>query len=233
MFIAVVVVRGELRRRHALRGARSAHQVRRTEADGRSPNHDARTGPGRRQRRRGAGARRCVPGAPLSAGRGRRGRSWPLFVFAALFAGFDHRRSIRSPPMPRRRSRRRARAHWLGADFMGRDVYSRIVYGARISLAVGLGSTALGCLFGVALGPAVGLSRRLGRPAGAAPHRHPAGAAAAGAGAGDGGGARAVAAEHHHRDRHPADPLRGARHPLQHAGAARAAVRRGGAGRSA
>jgi peptide/nickel transport system permease protein len=43
-------------------------------------------------------------------------------------------------------------SHPLGADFMGRDTWSRIVYGARISLAVGLGSTGLGCLFGVTIG---------------------------------------------------------------------------------
>ena len=43
-------------------------------------------------------------------------------------------------------------AHWLGCDFMGRDGYSRIVYGARISLAVGLGSLGLGLTSGVIIG---------------------------------------------------------------------------------
>jgi len=44
------------------------------------------------------------------------------------------------------------KAHWLGTDFMGRDLWSRIVYGARISLAVGIGSMSLGCFFGVLIG---------------------------------------------------------------------------------
>lgn len=74
-----------------------------------------------------------------------------VFVLAAIFAPWlathdplstDPSASL-APPGP---------AHWLGADFMGRDMYSRIIYGARISLAVGLASTLLGGLIGVALG---------------------------------------------------------------------------------
>jgi peptide/nickel transport system permease protein len=41
---------------------------------------------------------------------------------------------------------------WLGTDDQGRDILSALMYGARISLAVGLASVALSVLVGVALG---------------------------------------------------------------------------------
>jgi peptide/nickel transport system permease protein len=42
--------------------------------------------------------------------------------------------------------------HWLGTDHLGRDIYSRIVHGARVSLAVGISTSALGGLGGGLVG---------------------------------------------------------------------------------
>lgn len=43
-------------------------------------------------------------------------------------------------------------AHWLGTDQLGRDVLTRLLYGARVSLYVGFGAVALGSLIATAVG---------------------------------------------------------------------------------
>jgi oligopeptide transport system permease protein len=79
-----------------------------------------------------------------------------LLIFIAIFADFiapfayDDADPMQALQFP-------SAAHWLGTDEVGRDVYSRILHGTRISLAVGLGVTAIALLIGVPLGLAAGL----------------------------------------------------------------------------
>ncbi|MET1114551.1 MAG: ABC transporter permease [Comamonas sp.] len=47
--------------------------------------------------------------------------------------------------------------HWLGTDSFGQDLYSRLLYGARYALGIGVGSVALGLLGGMAIGLTAGL----------------------------------------------------------------------------
>src|SRR5271155_4451947 len=49
---------------------------------------------------------------------------------------------------------------WLGTDMLGRDVYSRVVYGARVSLVVGLVVALLSTFIGLAIGMVTGYLRR-------------------------------------------------------------------------
>ncbi|MGW4562419.1 dipeptide/oligopeptide/nickel ABC transporter permease/ATP-binding protein [Streptomyces sp. NPDC004561] len=51
-------------------------------------------------------------------------------------------------------------AHWMGQDSLGRDILSRLMYGARWSLAIGLGSTALALAAGAVLGALAATSRK-------------------------------------------------------------------------
>ncbi len=79
-----------------------------------------------------------------------------LLIFAALFADFiapyaydaaDPTIALQFP----------SAAHWMGTDEVGRDVYSRIIYGTRVSLSVGLGVMTIALLIGIPLGLAAGL----------------------------------------------------------------------------
>lgn len=60
---------------------------------------------------------------------------------------------------PRQRLQPPSPDAWFGTDQLGRDIYSRTLYGARISLVVGFGVAAASLLAGILLGLAAGYSR--------------------------------------------------------------------------
>ena len=54
-----------------------------------------------------------------------------------------------------------SRLHWMGTDGNGRDVMSRLLHGARVSLTVGFSAAALSLLLGLPAGAASGLRSRI------------------------------------------------------------------------
>jgi peptide/nickel transport system permease protein len=60
---------------------------------------------------------------------------------------------------PARRLRAPSADHWFGTDALGRDVYSRVLYGTRVSLTVGLSVALLATLVGLAIGLVSGFVR--------------------------------------------------------------------------
>ena len=79
-----------------------------------------------------------------------------LGIFAAYLGTLDPTALATS-----QRTRAPSAAHWFGTDMLGRDIYSRVLFGARISLAVGLSVAVLGSLIGLALGLVSGMVRGL------------------------------------------------------------------------
>ena len=74
-----------------------------------------------------------------------------LFVLIAIFAPYIARNE---PNFQFRRDRLESPSteFWFGTDSLGRDVYSRVIYGARISMYVGVVATAAGTGIGLLLG---------------------------------------------------------------------------------
>jgi peptide/nickel transport system permease protein len=62
---------------------------------------------------------------------------------------------------PARRLRHPSETYWFGTDMLGRDVYSRVVYGARVSLTVGIFVALFATLIGLFLGLVTGYVRWL------------------------------------------------------------------------
>ena len=62
---------------------------------------------------------------------------------------------------PARRTREPSAQYWFGSDMLGRDVYSRVIYGARISLIVGFAVALFASILGTFVGLVSGFSRVL------------------------------------------------------------------------
>lgn len=62
---------------------------------------------------------------------------------------------------PVKRLRPPSAEHWFGTDMIGRDVYSRVIYGTRVSLTVGLAVALLATSIGLAIGLVTGYLRWL------------------------------------------------------------------------
>jgi peptide/nickel transport system permease protein len=84
---------------------------------------------------------------------------WMLLVFAA--AALANLLPLPSPTDMDMLGRRApfSALHWLGTDALGRDELSRLIYGARISLTVGLCAPIIGLVIGGALGMLAGYFR--------------------------------------------------------------------------
>ena len=60
---------------------------------------------------------------------------------------------------PAKRTRAPSADYWFGSDMLGRDIYSRVLYGARVSLIVGFSVATLASVIGLTIGLASGFIR--------------------------------------------------------------------------
>ncbi|WP_170008207.1 ABC transporter permease [Bacillus fonticola] len=80
-----------------------------------------------------------------------------MAVFAPVLTSYDpYSQTLANAELPPF-----SEGHWLGTDNYGRDIWSRIMYGARISLLVGITAVSLGVIGGTALGLLAGYYKKL------------------------------------------------------------------------
>ncbi|TMJ83182.1 MAG: ABC transporter permease [Alphaproteobacteria bacterium] len=84
-----------------------------------------------------------------------------LLLFMLLIAVFAPYLGTVDPTAlaPARRTRPPSAEHWFGTDMLGRDLYSRVIYGARVSLLVGFSVAAFSSVIGLAIGLVAGFVR--------------------------------------------------------------------------
>lgn len=81
-----------------------------------------------------------------------------LLVFVAVFAPYLW--TVDPTALaPARRTREPSAMYWFGTDMLGRDVYSRVLYGTRVSLIVGFATAFFASVIGLAIGLFAGFVR--------------------------------------------------------------------------
>jgi peptide/nickel transport system permease protein len=81
-----------------------------------------------------------------------------LMLFIAVFAPFLH--TVDPTALaPAKRTRPPSALYWFGTDMLGRDVYSRVLYGSRVSLIVGFAVAILASVGGIVIGLVSGFVR--------------------------------------------------------------------------
>src|SRR5215469_10235376 len=78
-----------------------------------------------------------------------------VFVIVAIFAPWIATYDVGSTNLSIRYLGPSA-AHWFGTDSTGRDIFSRVVFGARISLEVGITVVTVTALIGTVIGAVAG-----------------------------------------------------------------------------
>lgn len=78
-----------------------------------------------------------------------------VVIFVAIFAPFLATHDVTAQNLELRFAEPSA-AHWFGTDSLGRDIFSRVLFGARISLQVGITVVAVSAFLGIIIGAIAG-----------------------------------------------------------------------------
>jgi peptide/nickel transport system permease protein len=110
-----------------------------------------RSGLAKRLSRAGIGFRRLGPASWIALG---------IVVVIILAAVFASVLAPHSPYVQEAKGGGPSASHWMGLDSANRDVFTRLLYGARWSLIIGLGATAIALVCGALIGAVAATSRR-------------------------------------------------------------------------
>lgn len=78
-----------------------------------------------------------------------------IAIFAPWVSPYDPLQTLRPVRAP-------SRDYWFGTDRLGRDIFSRLVFGARTSLFMGLGAVGFAIILGGILGATAATASKLG-----------------------------------------------------------------------